>query len=190
MAKSRARVAATAIAVAITSAIFGAVSTNAAPGNNQGGAESAGISTKATGEAGLTYPELEAQIGAYMQYHAEEELLACLREAKSDPEIRGTHMVGPRLKQLKVKQRRYADFRDGTSMLTPEDKRQVEIRIIELHLEQKEHIEFTRGLFENGRATTNNALLEYHDTGCITGLEKIVEDIRNKREATAHPETP
>ena len=125
-----------------------------------------------------------------MQYHAEEELLACLREAKSDPEIRGTHMVGPRLKQLQVKQRRYAAFRDGTSKLTQEDKRQVEIRIIKLHMEQKEHIEFTRGLFENGRVTTNNALLEYHDTGCIAGLEKIVEDIRNQREATAHPETP
>ena len=188
MAERKARVAATAIA--ITSAVFGTVSTNAAPGSNQGGAESAGTSTKATGETGLTYPELEAQIGAYMQYHAEEDLLACLRQAKSDPEIRGTHMVGPRLKQLKVKQRRYADFRDGTSRLTPEDRRRVEIRIIELHLEQKEHIEFTRGLFENGRMTTNNALLEYHDTGCIAGLEKIVEDIRNKREATAYPETP
>ena len=188
MAKRNARVAATAIV--ITSAVFGAVSTNAAPASNQGGAEDAGTSTKAAGEAGLSYPELEAQVRAYKQYHAEEELLACLREAKSDPAIRGTHMVGPRLKQLKVKQRRYADFRDGTSGLTPEDRRRVEIRIIKLHLEQKEHIEFTRGLFENGRMTTNNALLEYHDTGCITGLEKIVEDIRNKREATAHPEAP
>ena len=190
MTKRKNRVPATVIV--ITNVVFGVVSTNAAagPGSNQGGVESAETSAKAAGETRLTYAELEAQIRTYQQDHAEEDLLTCLREAKSDPKIRGTHIVGPRLKQLKVKQRRYADFRDGTSGLTPEDKRQVEIRIIELHMEQKEHIEFTRGLFENGHATTNNALLEYHDTGCIAGLENVVEDIRNEREGTAQPATP
>lgn len=144
----------------------------------------------APGEANLTYPELEAQISAYKQYHAEEDLLTCLREAKSDPQIRGTHIVGPRLKQLKVKQQLYADFRNETSDLTVEDRRNVELRIVELHLEQTKHIEFVRGLFTNGRTTTNDALLEYHDTGCIGGLQNIVEAIRTGRDATPHPATP
>ncbi|MEO1245319.1 MAG: hypothetical protein AAFX56_06490 [Pseudomonadota bacterium] len=187
MSKRKARV--TATAIAISNAAVCAVSANAwaSPDSNQG---DAGTATQAAGDTNLTYAELEAQIDAYQQYHAEEELLACLREAKSDPQIRGTHMAGPRLKQLEVKQRRYADARNGGAELTPEDRRQVERRIVELHLQQEKHIEFVRGLFANGRVTTNNALLEYHDTGCIEGLESVVEDIRASREATPQAETP
>ena len=183
----KARVAATAIA--ITSTVVGAVSTNvwADPGSDPGGT---GASTKAPAEASLTYPELEAQIRAYKQYHAEEDLLTCLREAKSDPQIRGTHIVGPRLKQLRVKQQLYADFRKGTADLSVEDRRNVELRIVELHLEQTKHIDFVRGLFANGRVTTNDALLEYHDTRCIGGLENVVEAIMAGREATPRPATP
>ena len=179
MATKKARVVA---AIALSSAVFGAASGNASadPAGSRGGDE----------ESGLTYPELEARIEAYKQYHAEEELLACLREAKSDPGIRGTHMVGPRLKQLEVKQRLYADFRNGASELTPEDRRSVELNIVALHLERTKHIEFVRGLFANGRATTDSALLEYHDTGCISGLKTVVEAIKKNRGATPHPETP
>lgn len=190
MAKRKAGV--TASAIAIASVAVGAVSTSAwgEPDDGRGNAEGIDTSTIAIAKAGLTYPELEAEIGAYRQYHAEEELLVCLREAKSDPEIRGTHMVGPRLKQLKVKQRRYAEFRNDASNLTPEERRQVEIRIVELHLEQTKHIEFARGLFANGRVTTNDALLEYHDTGCIGGLESIASDIRAGRHDGARPAAP
>ena len=99
-------------------------------------------------------------------------------------------MVGPRLKYLKVKQQRYAEFRDSTPNISPEDKRQAEVQIIELHMQQKKHIEHTRGLFDNGRETTNNALIEYHDTGCITGLEEIVEDIRKEVQAASPFESP
>ncbi len=157
------------------------------------GAESAGTSVEAAAKPALTYTELEAEIAAYRQYHAEEELLACLRAAKSDPGIRGTHKVGPRLKQLEVQQRRYADFRadsrKGRSELSQEDRQRIERKIVELHLEQKKHIEFVRGLFANGLVTTNNALLEYHDTGCIDGLENVVDDIRKSGAAARHPTT-
>lgn len=190
MAKTKTRV--TAAAVAMTSALFGTFSASvwAGPDDDRGGAENGGMTGKDTGEASRTYAELEAQIGAYRQYHAEEDLLACLREAKSDPRITGTHVVGPRLKQLTVKQALYADFRNDTPDLTPEHKRRVEREIVELHLKQRKHIEFARGLFTNGLATTNEALLEYHDTGCIGGLTGVVEEIRKTREATPHPETP
>ncbi len=145
-----------------------------------------------TPAAGLSpdYADLQAEIRDYYQYHAEEELLDCLRNAKSDPDIRGTHKVGPRLKYLRVKQARYADFRDSTPDISAEDQRQAEVQIVELHMQQKKHIEHTRGLFDNGRETTNNALIEYHDTGCITGLEEIVEDIRTETQAAAQSESP
>ncbi len=153
-------------------------------------ADRAETTAEAAAGVGLTYPELEARVEAYRQYHAEEDLLACLREAKSEPQIRGTHLVGPRLKQLAVAQELYADFRTGNPDLTPEDRRRVERKIVALRLEQQKHIEFARGLFANGGATTNEALLEYHDTGCIGGLRSIVEEIRQARETTAQPEAP
>ena len=180
-----------ATAIAVTTAAFCLNPTGAwaSADSSRIDSVSAETSAKAAEERVLSYQELEAQIAAYRQYHAEEELLNCLRDAKSDPEIRGTHKVGPRLKQLEVQQRRYADFRSGDSALGPEDRQRVERKIVELHLQQKKHIEFVRGLFANGRATTDDALLEYHDTGCIDGLESIVKDIRASREATQHPET-
>ena len=174
------------VALAITTAAFFLLSTDTQGG--QASAENTGKFSDAAQEPALTYTELEAQIGAYLQYHAEEELLACLRDAKSDPKIRGTHKVGPRLKQLEVQQKRYADFRSIGSGLSPEDRRRIERKIIELHLQQEQHIEFVRGLFANGRATTDQALLDYHSTGCIDGLKNVVEDIRTKREAEQQAE--
>lgn len=177
--------------VAITAAAVCLVSAGAWADTDSGGlgAESAATSTETVGETSLSYRELEAQIKAYRQYHAEEELLTCLREAKSDPEIRGTHKVGPRLKQLNVQQKLYAELRNNAARLTPQERQSVEQKIVELHLAQKKHIEFVSDLFANGRATTNNALLEYHDTGCIGGLENIVEEIRTSEIATQQPET-
>ena len=176
-----------ATAIATTMAFSISANTWADPESKQIAAETTEASTQVAEDTSLTLADLEAQLKAYYQYHAEEELLDCLRDAKSDPTIRGTHLVGPRLKYLKVKHERYADFRDDTADLSSDDKRQVEVRIIELHMAQNEHIEHARGLFENGRTTTDKALIEYHDTGCIRGLEKIVEDIRNERQGATEP---
>jgi len=181
-----------AAATALATAAFWLASPDALanPESGRVGAESMDTAGNASDASSLTYPELEAQVAEYRQYHAEEDLLTCLRKAKSDPEIRGTHKVGPRLKQLAVQQRRYAEFREADPGLGTEERRRVERKIIELHQQQRKHIEFVRGLFANGVATTDSALLEYHDTGCIRGLESIVEDIQKSRESTRNPATP
>lgn len=181
MAQKKARV--KVVAFAIAGLAFGAMPAFASVEDSESlsQAQSDRASEISADYENLTYAEFQAEIRAYMHYHAEEALLACLREATSDPGLRGAQLVGPGLKYLKVKQKRYADFRDQAADLSPDDKKQVEVRIIELHLEQKKHIDWARGLYEE---TTNKALVEYHETGCISGLDDVVREIR---EATVRP---
>lgn len=131
--------------------------------------------------------DFEAQLRNYYQYHAEADLLACLREATPDPDLRGTHVVGPRLKYLEVKQQRYADFRRTTQALPEEERQQVEVRIIELFMARQAHIEWARELHPD---TTNAALLAYHETGCIAGLEETVAQIGQSQSAAEGEAAP
>lgn len=129
--------------------------------------------------------EFEAELRDYYHYHAEAELLDCLRDAKSDPSIRGTHVVGPGLKYINVRQKRYADFRNAATGLPEDDLKQIEVKIIELHIDREKHIDHARGLYPE---TTDKALLDYHETWCISGLDDIVAEVNEKRDAG--PESP